>query len=45
MDEVATTVDVSRLGVLFQTDSDAYSRGMELMVTFPYSKVPHGIQA
>jgi twitching motility two-component system response regulator PilG len=45
VDEVASTVDVSRLGVLFQTDSNAYSRGMELMVTFPYSKVPHGIQA
>ena len=45
VDEVASTVDVSRLGVLFQTESNAYSRGMELMVTFPYSKVPHGIQA
>ena len=45
VDEVASTVDVSRLGVLFQTESIAYSRGMELMVTFPYSKVPHGIQA
>jgi CheY-like chemotaxis protein len=45
LDEVATTVDVSRLGVLFQTTLDSYQRGMELMVTFPYSKVPHGIQA
>ena len=45
LDEVANTVDVSRLGVLFQTDLDCYQRGMELMVTFPYSKVPHGIQA
>jgi CheY-like chemotaxis protein len=45
VDEVASTVDVSRLGVLFTTDSNAYTRGMELMVTFPYSKVPHGIQA
>ena len=45
LDEVATTVDVSRLGVLFQTRLDCYQRGMELMVTFPYSKVPHGIQA
>ncbi len=44
-DEVATTVDVSRLGVLFQTNLDTYQRGMEVMVTFPYSKVPHGIQA
>jgi twitching motility two-component system response regulator PilG len=45
VDEVVATVDVSRLGVLFQTESNVYSRGMELMVTFPYSKVPHGIQA
>ncbi|MGD0304955.1 MAG: response regulator [Candidatus Acidiferrales bacterium] len=45
LDEVANTVDVSRLGVLFQTGLDCYQRGMELMVTFPYSKVPHGIQA
>ncbi len=45
LDEVVTTVDVSRLGVLFQTTLDCYQRGMELMVTFPYSKVPHGIQA
>ncbi len=45
LDEVATTVDVSRLGVLFHTSLDCYMRGMELAVTFPYSKIPHGIQA
>ncbi len=45
LDEVSNTVDVSRLGVLFQTELDCYQRGMELMVTFPFSKVPHGIQA
>lgn len=45
LDEVASTVDVSRLGVLFHTNLDCYMRGMELAVTFPYSKMPHGIQA
>jgi CheY-like chemotaxis protein len=44
-DEVTTTVDVSRLGLLFVTSLDCYSRGMDVMVTFPYSKAVNAIQA
>ncbi len=44
-DEVTTTVDVSRLGLLLLTSLDCYSRGMEVMVTFPYSKALNTIQA
>jgi len=44
-DEVSTTVDVSRLGLLFVTSLDCYSRGMDVMVTFPYSKAVNAIQA
>lgn len=38
VDEVSTTVDVSRLGFLFITTSADYSRGMEVKVVFPYSE-------
>jgi CheY-like chemotaxis protein len=44
-DEISTTVDVSRLGLLFVTSLDRYSRGMDVMVTFPYSKAVNAIQA
>jgi CheY-like chemotaxis protein len=44
-DEISTTVDVSRLGLLFVSALDCYSRGMDVMVTFPYSKVVNAIQA
>jgi CheY-like chemotaxis protein len=44
-DEISTTVDVSRLGLLFVTSLDCYSRGMDVMVTFPYSKAVNAIQA
>jgi CheY-like chemotaxis protein len=44
-DEISTTVDVSRLGLLFVSALDCYSRGMEVMVTFPYSKAVNAIQA
>jgi CheY-like chemotaxis protein len=36
--EVATTVDVSRLGMLFVTLLRDYSRDMAVQVTFPYSQ-------
>jgi CheY-like chemotaxis protein len=44
-DEISTTVDVSRLGLLFVSSLDCYSRGMDVMVTFPYSKAVNAIQA
>lgn len=44
-DEVSTTVDVSRLGLLFLTGHPAYFRGMSLRVTFPYTKAPGALQA
>jgi len=44
-DEISTTVDVSRTGLLFATRLNCYSRSMDVMVTFPYSSAPHAIQA
>ena len=44
-DEISTTVDVSRLGLLFVSALDCYSYGMDVMVTFPYSKAVNAIQA
>jgi CheY-like chemotaxis protein len=44
-DEISTTVDVSRLGLLFVSALDCYSHGMDVMVTFPYSKAVNAIQA
>jgi CheY-like chemotaxis protein len=43
--EITTTADVSRTGFLFHTTSAAYSLGMILKVTFPYSAAPDAIQA
>jgi CheY-like chemotaxis protein len=39
-DEVSTTLDVSRNGVLFTTSLTTFSPGMEVAVTFPYAKSP-----
>jgi CheY-like chemotaxis protein len=44
-DEISTTMDVSRFGLLFATSLTDYSRGMDVMVTFPYSNVKNAIQA
>ena len=41
--EIATTFDVSRSGILFHTQLDCYSRGMEVAVVFPYSKSPKAV--
>lgn len=43
--EISTTVDVSRFGILFITSLECYSRGMDVMVTFPYSSSKHAVQA
>ena len=44
-DEISTTVDVSRNGLLFVSSLECYSRAMEVMVTFPYSSAPHVLHA
>ena len=44
-DEVSTTIDVSRAGVLFLATHPGYTRGMSVWVTFPYSKAPGHLQA
>jgi CheY-like chemotaxis protein len=44
-DEVTTTTDVSRAGILFTTAHPGYYRGMVLAVTFPYSKMLGEMQA
>ncbi|MGB0034013.1 MAG: response regulator [Candidatus Acidiferrales bacterium] len=44
-DEISTTIDVSRIGVLFLTQFADYKRGMEVVVTFPYSNAPTAIHA
>jgi CheY-like chemotaxis protein len=44
-DEISTTVDISRAGVLFLTTHSGYFRGMSVRVTFPYSKAPGALQA
>ena len=44
-DEILTTTNVSRTGILFHTFNRTYSRGMNLAVTFPYSNISGAIQA
>jgi CheY-like chemotaxis protein len=44
-DEVSTTIDVSRAGVLFLATLSGYTRGMNVWVTFPYSKAWGQLQA
>ncbi len=42
-DEISTTIDVSRLGLLFITSDARYYCGMEVAVVFPYSSAPTAI--
>jgi CheY-like chemotaxis protein len=44
-DEISTTLDVSRGGVLFAAKDTAFELGMPVMVTFPYCKSPVAAQA
>ena len=44
-DEISTTIDVSRSGVLFLTETNAFERGMDVAVTFPYCSAPGALQA
>jgi CheY-like chemotaxis protein len=44
-DEISTTLDVSRGGVLFATKNPNFEVAMRVMVTFPYSKSQVAVQA
>src|SRR5271154_4868981 len=44
-DEISTTLDVSRGGVLFVANDAAFEVAMPVMVTFPYCKSPVAAQA
>jgi CheY-like chemotaxis protein len=45
LDDITTTVNVSRVGILLASKSDAYYRSMDVLVTFPHSKSPAAMQA
>ena len=45
VNEVSTTIDVSRAGILFLSSSPNYSRGMEVAVIFPFSTAPTALHA
>lgn len=45
LDDVTTTLNVSRIGILLATSSPLYYRSMEVLVTFPHSRVPDAIHA
>jgi len=44
-DEISTTLDVSRNGVLFVTSLAGFASGMEVAVTFPYAGSPHTVRS
>jgi CheY-like chemotaxis protein len=44
-DEISTTIDVSRSGILFLAHSNSFEREMDVAVTFPYSNAPGVLQA
>jgi hypothetical protein len=44
-DEISMTVNVSRIGFLFLTTNPSYHRGMDVLLTFPFSSAPNAIQA
>jgi CheY-like chemotaxis protein len=44
-DEISTTVDVSRGGILFVTQNKSFEPGMDVAVTFPYCKAPGALHA
>jgi CheY-like chemotaxis protein len=45
LDDITTTLNVSRKGILLVSTSAVYYRSMDVMVTFPHSKAPNAIQA
>jgi len=44
-DEISTTIDVSRSGILFVATAAGYYKGMEVAVIFPYSDTPTAIHS
>jgi CheY-like chemotaxis protein len=44
-DEISTTIDVSRVGILFRSSHPGYTQGMPVRVTFPYSNAPNALHA
>ncbi len=44
LDDVTTTLNVSRMGILLASSDPSYYRSMDVMVTFPHSKAPNAIQ-
>lgn len=44
-DEISTTIDVSRNGILFVARTKGYYKGMDVAVIFPYSGSPTAIHA
>jgi CheY-like chemotaxis protein len=44
-DEISTTIDVSRVGILFVGSHPSYARGMDVRVIFPYSSAPTALHA
>ncbi len=45
VDEISTTIDVSRAGILFLSTSPNYARGMQVAVIFPYTTAPAALHA
>jgi CheY-like chemotaxis protein len=45
LDDITTTLNVSRIGILLASKNPAYYRSMEVMVTFPHTKAPTAMQA
>jgi CheY-like chemotaxis protein len=45
LDDITTTMNVSRIGILLASKSSAYYRSMDVMVTFPHSNAPAAMQA
>jgi len=44
LDDITTTLNVSRMGILLASTSAVYYRSMDVMVTFPHSKTPDALQ-
>jgi CheY-like chemotaxis protein len=44
-DEISTTIDVSRGGILFVSQTNSFERGMDVAVTFPYCDAPGALHA
>lgn len=45
LDDVTTTLNVSRIGILLASSDPSYYRSMDVMVTFPHSKASHAVQS